>query len=382
MTALQLFRKDKAVGTTGKKALVLSGGGFPGWMYEIGCITALDEFFDEGFTVNDFDIFVGTSAGACVAALMANQVKPRTICDAIRQDLPSPFNFKGSDIYSFGYQETFMLLKRFGRSFFPLVGYLWRNRKRTSWVDIFYTLEEFLPSGILTLRNFEAYLNRFLDQPGYSNDFRKLKKELYIPAVDIDMSHYDVFGDHNFEHVPISMAVIASSAIPIVFQPVRINGRDYVDGGVGRVAYMDIAINHGATLSLVINPIVPVNNDKTKVCLPTFYGACGSLKDKGFTFVYDQATRISTATRIYLAMRRYQAEHPDKDFLLMQPDPSDNQMFLYNVINMAARLEILNYGYVTTVNTLKAQFSNYQKCFARHGIKVTLDRFKQNARLE
>jgi NTE family protein len=375
MTAITLFGKDKPEGAAGKKALVLSGGGFPGWMYEIGCITALDEFFDEGFSINDFDIFVGTSAGACVAALMANQVKPRTICDALRQDLPSPFNFKGSDIYSFGYQETFELLKRFSRSFFPLIGYLWRNRKRTSWMDIFYTLEEFLPSGILTLRNFEIYLRRFLDQPGYTNDFRRLKRELYIPAVDIDMSHYDVFGEAEFADVPISKAVIASSAIPIVFQPIRIKGRDYVDGGVGRVAYMDIAINHGATLLLVVNPIVPVINDKTKVCLPTFYGSCGSLKEKGFTFIYDQATRISTATRIYLAMRRYQAEHPDKDFLLIQPDPSDNLMFLYNVINMAARLEILNYGYVSTMNTLKAQFSTYEKCFARYGIKVTLDRF-------
>lgn len=376
MTLVPSFRKDKPEGTAGKKALVLSGGGFPGWMYQIGCVTALDEFFDDGFSVNDFDIFVGTSAGACVAALLANQVKPREIFDAIRQDLSSPFNFKGSDIYSFGYQETSQLLKRFSRSFFPLIRYLWRNRKRTSWIDVFYTMEEFLPSGILTLRNFEVYLKRFFDQPGYTNDFRKLERELYIPAVDVDLSHYDVFGEDEFSDVSISTAVIASSAIPIVFQPVRIQGRDYIDGGVGRVAYMDIAINHGAILSLVINPIVPVINDKTKVCLPTFYGACGSLKEKGFTFVYDQATRISTATRIYLAMRRYQAEHPDKDFLLVQPDPSDNVMFLYNVINMASRLEIINYGYVSTVNTLKAQFSIYEKCFARHGIKVTLDRFE------
>ena len=371
-----MFIKHQPRQTTGKTSLVLSGGGFPGWMYEIGCITALDDFFEEGFSVNDFDIFVGTSAGACVAAMMANEIKPRSIFEDISEDRKSLFNFKSSDIYGFGYQETFPLIKRFVRSLPPLIQSFWRNRKRTSWIDVFYALEEFLPSGVLTLKNFDAYLAHFFNQPGYSNDFRNLKKELYIPAVDIDMSRYDVFGEGELADVPISKAVTASSAMPIVFQPIRIKDRDYMDGGVGRVAYMDIAINHGATLLLIINPIVPVINDKKRVCLPTLYGACGSLKEKGFTFVYDQANRISTATRIYLAMRRYQAEHPDKDLLLIQPDPSDNLMFSYNVINMAARLEILNYGYHSTINTLRAQFSTYEKCFERHGIKVTLERFK------
>jgi hypothetical protein len=51
-------------------------------------------------------------------------------------------------------------------------------------------------------------------------------------------------------------------------------------------------------------------------------------------------------------------------------------MFLYNVINLAARLEILNYGYVSTVNTLKAQFPAFEKSFARHGVRVTLRRFR------
>ena len=46
----------------GKMALVLAGGGFPGWMYEIGCLSALDDFFDDSFSVCDFDIYVGTSA--------------------------------------------------------------------------------------------------------------------------------------------------------------------------------------------------------------------------------------------------------------------------------------------------------------------------------
>jgi len=360
----------------GKMALVLSGGGFPGWMYEIGCLSALDEFFDDGFSVTDFDIYVGTSAGAGVAALIANQVKPVDIFDAIRENKDSPFNFKSSNIYSFGYQETFQLFKKLMKSVFPMMRYMWRNRKWFSMIDFFHLMEEYLPSGIFTLQNYDDFLGRFLSQPGYANDFRKLKGELYIPAIDLDLGRYDVFGEGEFADVPISKAVTASSAIPLVFQPVQIKGRDYIDGGVGRVAYMDIAINHGASLLFVINPIVHIINDRTKVCIPTFYGSCGGLKDKGMSYIFDQGNRISTGTRIYLGLKRYQAEHPKKDFLLVQPDPSDALMFFYNVINLAARLEILNYGYVSTVNVLKSQFSTYEKCFAKHGVKVTLKRFK------
>lgn len=360
----------------GKMALLLAGGGFPGWMYEIGCLSALDEFFDDGFTVNDFDIYVGTSAGAGVAALIANQVKPVDIFDGIRENKDSPFNFKSHHIYSFGYQETWQLFKKLLRSLGPMLGYLWRNRKWFSFIDLAHMYEEFLPSGIFTLRNFDEYLGNFLSQPGYTNDFRKLKRELYIPAIDVDLGRYDVFGEGEFADVTISKAVTASSAVPIIFQPVHIRGRDYIDGGVGRVAYMDVAINHGASLVFVINPIVHIVNDRTKVCLPTLYGNCGGLKEKGMSYIFDQGNRISTGTRVYLGLKRYQVEHPNKDFLLIQPDPSDALMFIYNVINLAARLEILNYGYASTVNILKSQYPTFEKCFAKHGVKVTLKRFR------
>jgi len=363
-------------GREGKLALVLAGGGMPGWMYEIGCLKALDEFFDDGFTVNDFDIFVGTSAGAAVAALMANQIPPKDIFDAIYENKDHTYNFKSSDIYSFGYQETFFLIRKFFKSLFPLMRYIFKNRRQLSIVDIYHLVEEFLPSGIFTLKNFDRFLAEYFSRDGYTNDFRKLKRELYIPAVDVDMGRYDVFGEGEFADVPISLAVTASSAMPIMFQPVNIRGKDYIDGGVSRVAYMDIAINHGATLLLVMNPIVSVINDRNKVSLQTFYGQRAGLKEKGLSYIYDQSTRISTLTRIYFGLKRYQAEHPQKDFLLLQPDPSESLRFLYGVINLAAKLKILNYGYRSTVATLKAQAASYEKCFAKHGIKVTLRRFK------
>ena len=55
----------------GRTALVLAGGGTAGAVYEIGALRAIDDLLVNR-TVNDFDIFVGTSAGALVASFLAN----------------------------------------------------------------------------------------------------------------------------------------------------------------------------------------------------------------------------------------------------------------------------------------------------------------------
>jgi len=360
-----------------KTALVLAGGGFPAYMYEIGCLTAFDDFFGEGFSTNDFDVFVGTSAGAAVAALISNGVKPRRIYEDIQEDRQSIFNFRRTDIYSFGYQETMPMLKKFFKSLIPILRHYYTNRHKFSILDLFYMLQENLPSGIFTLRNLDRYLSSFFSQEGYTNDFRKLQKELYIPAVDIDTGRYDVFGEGKYADVPISLAVTASSAMPIAFQPVHILGKDYIDGGVGRAAHVDIAINHGADLFLIINPVRPLSNDRKKVCITSFAGECAGIKDKGMSFVFDQALRANTQTRIYMSVKRYQAEHPAKDFVMIQPDPTEAVMFLANVITMTAKLEVLHYGYTSTVRTLKENFALYQQCFEKAGIKVTIDHFKE-----
>src|SRR3954465_14156720 len=70
-----------------KTALVLGGGGFTGAVYEIGALRALD-LLTVNRTIGDFDVYVGTSAGALVASLTANGVTPEQMMRVVNDQPP------------------------------------------------------------------------------------------------------------------------------------------------------------------------------------------------------------------------------------------------------------------------------------------------------
>lgn len=61
-----------------RTALVLAGGGITGFLYEVGVLAALDELAGRAVSI-DFDLYVGTSAGGVLAALLANGARPGNI---------------------------------------------------------------------------------------------------------------------------------------------------------------------------------------------------------------------------------------------------------------------------------------------------------------
>src|SRR5271155_1443932 len=73
-----------------KTALVLGGGGFTGGVYEIGALRALD-LMAVNSNVNNFDVYVGTSAGAFIAALCANGVTPEEMMQVVTRQGKAAF---------------------------------------------------------------------------------------------------------------------------------------------------------------------------------------------------------------------------------------------------------------------------------------------------
>ena len=71
----------------------------------------------------------------------------------------------------------------------------------------------------------EEYLDEVLGDPDRTNDFRLLENELYLTATDLDTCERIVLGGEDWDDVPISRAVAASTALPMVYKPVEIKGR-------------------------------------------------------------------------------------------------------------------------------------------------------------
>ena len=55
-----------------KRAIVIGGGGVLGGTWAVGALSALEQ--SQGFSINEVDLLVGTSAGSVLASLMARGV--------------------------------------------------------------------------------------------------------------------------------------------------------------------------------------------------------------------------------------------------------------------------------------------------------------------
>ena len=363
----------------GTLSLVLAGGGITGAMYEFGALQALDHFFAGSFRINDFDLFVGTSGGAVVAALMANNIPPGEVGRAIIHNTDHPLNFKQDDILEIDWREIRASLMRALRVVPALVRFYRRNPKLFSIARAIYALEENMPPGIYALNKYQAYLAKLLTRPGSVNSFEELRKELYIPAIHLDMGHRVLFGTPGWRDVLISDAIAASSALPLYFQPVTIKGLDFVDGGVASVAHLDIAVERGSRFLVLINPIIPLRNNPETVRIPTFSGHCARIREKGITFVVDQTQRISAREKLNLGLERFRAQHPESRIFLIEPPWTDSFMFMENILNYGSRVAMLNYGYRSTARHLRANFDSYRQAFAAYGIEVSLEGLQEDS---
>lgn len=369
---------ESAQPAAGRLALCLCGGGITGAMYELGALCALDDFVrpppggatGRTFDCTGFDVYIGTSAGSFVAMALCAGIPPRRLARAVLgEDGEDLLPARRTDIFRFDLQQGWEVGSKLAVILLRAAARLGSRRMRLA--ELWDDLDDALPAGLFSLRHYERFLERFLRRHGLPTRFRDLDRELYITANDLDSGHRVVFGGREgglLGEVPLARAICASSAIPIFFQPVRIGGRDYVDGGTGRADHVDVAIRRGASLVLVINPMVPIRNDPHRETLPAPMRNAHYLRDKGLLTVYDQTMRMSIKARLHQGLRRWQAARPDVDILLLEPDERDREMFLYNPMSFGARRELLRYGYESVAERLRGQPRPILAALERHRI--------------
>jgi NTE family protein len=360
-----------------KTALVLGGGGFTGGVYEIGALRALDLLWVNR-TVNEFDVYVGTSAGAFIAALCANGVTPEEMMRVVTRQGPQPFrdidlgDLLRPNVGELARKGALLPLRAAG-----LGRQLLRQLGQVSLMDVAAGLAEGLPSGLYSGAGIEGYLRRVLmSDPDRTNDFRELACELYLTATDLDTCERVVFGSEEHKDVPISVAVRASGALPMVYAPVEVKGRELVDGGLVSTTNLDVAVEAGAKLVVVVNPLVPYVND-FKEQVRTLRGHRSKrVSDMGFPQIGYQAFKMLAYQRLHEMAGRWEERYPGVDILLVEPEPTDQLMFQTSMMNFTSRVDIARHGFQSVTRHLASEYERYQETCARHGIDISATRLR------
>ncbi|MCS7040177.1 MAG: patatin-like phospholipase family protein [Anaerolineae bacterium] len=354
-----------------KTALVLAGGGLTGAVYEIGALRAIDELL-VGRDVRSFDIIVGTSAGALVGAMLAKGITPGEMLQILdgTHPLHRRSRIRPEHLFSLNAGELVRRSRRLPATIKNAIWHYVRHRSDMNLFDLIWSLVEVLPAGLYDNKALIQFVQENLKLRGLSDSFADTLAELYIIATDLDTGERVIFGRPPWDQVPLSLAIAASSAVPLLYRPVRIGDHEFVDGGLRGTASLDLAIEAGAKLIVCINPLVPIDNSN-KQGIPLLGPDGRFLSDKGLQAVGSQALRIALQSGLAYHVKQLRRRHPDVDILLIEPRSDDYKMFFYNIMRYSARVIIAQHGFESVTLGLADRYHELKAMLQRHGFEIT-----------
>lgn len=409
---LTLIRKGD--GTRPKRdpriALVLAGGAVSGGAFKVGGLKALDDFL-VGRKVSDFDLYLGLSAGSILAVSLAAGITPDEMIKVLEGTSARMGQLRPVDFYHPNWREflerpaklTYDLLSYLPtvsgellrslpglpdaigptlREFVKEPGYTTAEAVAMALIEHVSPKREFpsftnhIPTGLFDNASLERWLRENLERIGMPNDFRaferKRGRQLYVSACDLDTAERVVFGADENAEVSISQAVQASTALPLFYKPARINGVDYVDGGVRHTANIDVAIEKGADLIVCYNPFRPfLNRVDASDHSPSYFSDGRYLSDRGLKVVLNQVFRTLLHSRLKLGMQRYLADDRFQgDIVLLEPREQDAQFFALNPLAFWKRSEAVQHGFESVRRTIEQNFDQLRAVFARYGLDM------------
>lgn len=392
-----------------KKALVLAGGAISGGAFKLGGLAALDRYL-KNKKVTQFDIYMGISAGAFLAAPIAAGIEPMEMVEAFIGEPRKVSRFQPWDFYNPNWKElvdrpisaikelatlgpraTFRLIKALPRRLPDIAARVrdfaadpsLETAERVvdpilhAFADADPPRPTWLPSGLFDNSPIERYIRTNLEQNQASNQFRKLKLEtgrsLYIGATNINTAQGVVFGHDEDNSVTISEAVQASTAIPGFFKPAKLGpaGREqhYVDAAVRKTANVSVAVRHGAQLVICYNPFRPFVNYRHRVETDK-----GSIADLGMAVIINQAFRTLLHSRLRLGIEKLKLDESFRgDVILIEPTETDARFFAMNPLAFWAREAAAEHGFQSVRQSLAKHHDTLKPILSTYGIEVDLN---------
>lgn len=212
---------------------MLGAGGATAWIFHVGVLRALAN--EIGFHAGEADIIVGTSAGASLAATLRAGV-----------DLEGFYRMATRPPTSEQRREMLAELRTGRKTVIPLAAGMAKHLLPGG-EGATVALAGLLPPGLFPT-------GWLAELPGM-RDLDSWPDGLWVPAVRIPEADVVVFGRDRSD-VPVHMAVEASSAVPGMFRPARIDGEVFVDGGVKTSTHADVLIDSGVDRAFISAPMV------------------------------------------------------------------------------------------------------------------------------
>ncbi|MFZ5724192.1 MAG: patatin-like phospholipase family protein [Pseudomonadota bacterium] len=237
-------------GKTGKRALVLGCGGVAGAAWSIAVLAALQEQLD--WDPRDADIFVGTSAGAVLSALLAAGV-------GVDRMLASQHGTAHDCIWNHDTDTGGALPPvpdlRFTGLQLAIDGLRGKLNPLTAVTGL-------LPHGRADMQPFMNLIDSVVPAGQWAPH-----PATWIMAVDTQTGERVPFGHRDAPSLPLNRAVCASYAVPGWCPPVTAGGRTYIDGGVASPVSADILLDSNVAEAIVLAPMASTHPDRPQAPL-------------------------------------------------------------------------------------------------------------------
>lgn len=352
--------------------LAIAGGGPIGGMYELGALRAFDEAM-EGLDLTRLDCYVGVSSGAFLAAGLANRMSTAEMCRIFITGDSDDVQFRAETFLRpavFEYLRRAASLPRLTFEWWR--GLLW-GPKDSRWSDLLTRFGGLVPTGLFDNAGVERFLREIFTRRGRSNDFRELHGRLNVVAVDLDNGEAVTFGSEGWDDVPISRAVQASAALPGLYPPVEVRGRQFVDGALRRTMHASVLLDRGIDLLLGVNPLVPFDSRRAGDDGRERAEGERRLAEGGLPAVLSQTFRTLLQSRMQVGLSRYAQQYPDIDQLVFEPNSVDGELFFANAFSFGARRRICQLAYRNTLDDLARRREELRPILAAHGIVLRDD---------
>jgi len=234
-----------------RTALVLGAGGTVGIAYHAGVVKALA---DAGLDPAAADLVVGTSAGSVVGSILRSGHDLDQVWQLAHDDVNpfmegAPF-FRPEVVFSQGWRTPMGLARRVVGS-----GYV-MQRSLVRWpvVSPPPVLQRFYRGGLASVTEQRDEYARWTGEEWPD-------APLWLCTFDIVTGRRIVLGQRVDSRPALPDAMRASSAVPIMYPPVRFGRRLLVDGAVSSSTNLDVAVEAGAKLIIVAAPLAYDHDD-------------------------------------------------------------------------------------------------------------------------